>query len=274
MPELPEVETVCRGLAKAIEGRTCKAVLVRRGDLRRPLPSKFAERVEARVLKKVRRRAKYLLFYFEDGTVLLAHLGMSGRLILGDESEPALHDHVLFDFDGGVRLTFNDPRRFGLMDLTQRDCLKRHPLISGLGPEPLGKDFNAAFLSTALAARRSSIKSLLMDQRVVAGLGNIYACESLFVAGISPRRRGANTAGVRAERLVLAIRKVLKAAIIAGGSTLRDYVQASGELGYFQHQFKVYGRAGQACVRKDPRHVVRRMVQSNRSTFYCSMCQR
>ena len=252
MPELPEVETVCRGLAKVIEGRNCKAVLVRRGDLRRPLPSKFVERVEARVLKKVRRRAKYLLFYFEDGTVLLAHLGMSGRLILGDESEPALHDHVLFDFDGGVRLTFNVPRRFGLMDLTQRDLLKQHPLINGLGPEPLGKDFNAAFLSTTLAARRSSIKSLLMDQRVVAGLGNIYACESLFVAGISPRRRGANTTGVRAERLVLAIRKVLKAAIVAGGSTLRDYVQASGELGYFQHQFKVYGRAGQACVRKNP----------------------
>ena len=274
VPELPEVETIRRGLAKVLEGRKCRAVLVRRGDFRRPLPEKFGERVEHRVLKEVRRRAKYLLFYFEDNSVLLAHLGMSGRMILGGRSKPALHDHVIFDFEGGVRLTFNDPRRFGLMELTEVDALNRHPLISGLGPEPLGNDFNAQFLGAVLSGRRASIKGLLMNQKIVAGLGNIYACESLFLARLSPRRRGASVAGVRSERLVWAIREVLNAAIAAGGSSLRDYVHADGTQGYFQHRFRVYGRADQACSSGELNHVVRRLVQSNRSTFYCPICQR
>ena len=274
MPELPEVEIIRRGLAKALAGRKCRAVLVRRGDLRRPLSEKFGERIENRVLKEVRRRAKYLLFYLEDNTVLMAHLGMSGRMILSGRSKPALHDHVIFDFEGGVRLSFNDPRRFGLMELTEVDGLNRHPLISGLGPEPLGNDFNGPFLSALLAGRRASIKALLMDQKIVAGLGNIYACESLFLARLSPRRLGASVAGIRSERLVWAIREVLNAAIAAGGSSLRDYVQADGALGYFQHQFKVYGRADQACASGEVTHVVRRLVQSSRSTFYCPICQR
>lgn len=274
MPELPEVETIRRALAKALEGRKCIAVLVRRGDLRRPLSEKFRERVEDRVLKEVRRRAKYLLFYLEDNTVLLAHLGMSGRMMLSSRSKPALHDHVIFDFEGGVRLSFNDPRRFGLMELTEVDGLNRHPLIRGLGPEPLGNDFNGGFLSAVLVGRRASIKALLMNQRIVAGLGNIYACESLFLARLSPRRRGASVVGIRSERLVWAIREVLNAAIASGGSSLRDYVQTDGSLGYFQHQFKVYGRADQACASGELAHVVRRLVQSGRSTFYCPICQR
>ena len=274
VPELPEVETIRNGLAKVLEGRKCKAVLVRRGDLRRPLPNKFAEKVKGRVFTRICRRAKYLLFHLEDDTVVLAHLGMSGRMVLGARSKPARHDHVVFDFEGGVRLSFNDPRRFGLIDLSEIDQINRHPLIRTLGPEPLAHDFDGPLLATILSGRRASIKALLMDQKIVAGLGNIYACESLFLARVSPRRSGASVAGVRAERLAGAIREVLKAAIAAGGSSLRDYVQADGELGYFQHRFKVYGRAGEACASGVPDHFVRRLVQSNRSTFYCPLCQR
>ena len=274
VPELPEVETIRSGLAKVLEGRVCKEVLVRRGDLRRPLPNKFVEKVKGRVFTRVSRRAKYLLFHLEGNTVVLAHLGMSGRMVLGARSNPTRHDHVLFDFEGGVRLSFNDPRRFGLIDLLEMGQVNRHPLIGALGPEPLGHDFDGPFLTTRLSGRRASIKALLMDQKIVAGLGNIYACESLFLAKVSPRRSGASVAGVRAERLVRAIREVLRAAIAAGGSSLRDYVQAHGELGYFQHRFKVYGRAGEACASGVSDHFVRRLVQSNRSTFYCPLCQR
>ena len=244
VPELPEVETIRNGLAKVLEGRKCKEVLVRRGDLRRPLPNKFAQKVKGRVFTRISRRAKYLLLHLEDKKVVLVHLGMSGRMVLGARSNPTRHDHVVFDFEGGVRLSFNDPRRFGLIDLSETDQVSRHPLIEALGPEPLGPDFDGRLLTTILSGRRASIKALLMDQKIVAGLGNIYACESLFIARVSPRRSGTSVAGVRAERLARAICEVLQAAIAAGGSSLRDYVQAHGELGYFQHKFKVYGRAG------------------------------
>jgi len=274
VPELPEVETIRNGLAKVLEGRRCKEVLVRRGDLRRPLPNKFAEKVKGRVFTRFCRRAKYLLLHLEDNKVVLVHLGMSGRMTLGGQSNPIQHDHVVFDFEGGVRLSFNDPRRFGLIDLFEANQVSRHPLIEALGPEPLGPNFDGRILTSILSGRRASIKALLLDQKVVAGLGNIYACESLFLARVSPRRSGASVAGVRAERLALAIREVLRAAIAAGGSSLRDYVQAHGELGYFQHKFKVYGRNGDACASGASDHVIRRLVQSSRSTFYCPRCQR
>ena len=274
VPELPEVETIRNGLAKVLEGRKCKEVLVRRGDLRRPLPNKFAQKVKGRVFTRISRRAKYLLLHLEDKKVVLVHLGMSGRMVLGARSNPTRHDHVVFDFEGGVRLSFNDPRRFGLIDLSETDQVSRHPLIEALGPEPLGPDFDGRLLTTILSGRRASIKALLMDQKIVAGLGNIYACESLFIARVSPRRSGTSVAGVRAERLARAICEVLQAAIAAGGSSLRDYVQAHGELGYFQHKFKVYGRAGEACASGLSGHFIHRLVQSNRSTFYCPLCQR
>ena len=274
MPELPEVETVRRGLSKTLVGLKCTAVLVRRGDLRQPLPNKFVTSIEGRTVTAVRRRAKYLLFDLSDGQSVLAHLGMSGRMVLDNRSRLGLHDHVIFDFEGGIRLFFNDPRRFGLMDLVHTTKLDRHRLIYGLGPEPLGDDFDDQLLSAKLSGRRASIKSLLMDQRIVAGLGNIYACESLFRAQISPLRKGSSVAGKRAKRLVSAVREILNAAIAAGGSSLRDYVQSDGELGYFQHRFKVYGREGKLCSSGKKGHVIRRLVQSNRSTFYCSKCQR
>lgn len=274
MPELPEVETVRRGLAPALEGRVLTKVVARRSDLRRPLPENFAARLEGRRVIKIARRAKYLLFHLDDGTVLLGHLGMSGRLtVTRGTVTPGRHTHVLFEA-GDITVAYDDPRRFGLFDLTDEAGLASHPLLKDLGPEPLGNEFSGPVLSAALAGRRSPIKALLLDQRVVAGLGNIYICESLFRARISPRRLGASVAGARAERLAPAIRDVLNEAIAAGGSSLRDYVQASGELGYFQHNFSVYGREGAPCVSGKPSHVVRRVVQSGRSTFYCPKCQR
>jgi formamidopyrimidine-DNA glycosylase len=274
MPELPEVETVRRGLAPALEGRVLTRVVARRSDLRRPLPEDFAARLEGRRVIRIARRAKYLLFHLDDGTVMLGHLGMSGRLtVTRGAVTPGRHTHVLFEA-GDITVAYDDPRRFGLFDLTDEAGLASHPLLKDLGPEPLGNEFNGPVLSAALAGRRSPIKALLLDQRVVAGLGNIYICESLFRARISPRRLGASVAGARAERLAPAIRDVLTEAIAAGGSSLRDYVQASGELGYFQHNFSVYGREGAPCASGKPGHVVRRVVQSGRSTFYCPKCQR
>ena len=280
MPELPEVETIVRGLRPHLEGRRLVRVVQRRADLRFPLPENFARRLQGRRVSRVERRAKYILVYLDDAQVLLCHLGMSGRLIVTNGAQTPLdkHDHVILTTDEGREVRFNDARRFGIMDLVAEPDLAAHRLLAELGPEPLGNTFNGPELARRLAGKRSPVKAALMDQHVVAGLGNIYVCESLFAAGISPRRRAYTVQGGRAERLAHAVRDVLTRAIEAGGSSLRDYVQTSGELGYFQHSWAVYGREGERCpaCRCDPARTggIRRMVQSNRSTFYCATRQR
>lgn len=278
MPELPEVETVRRGLAQALEGRRIGHVEVRRGDLRTPLPGDFAARIEGRRVIRLDRRAKYLLWRLEGDAVVIAHLGMSGRFTVIPTGAPAgapgPHDHVTFAMEDGARVVFTDPRRFGLMTLAREGELDAHPLLRELGPEPLGNAFNAEVLAEACRGRRAPIKGVLLDQRVVAGLGNIYACEALFRARISPRRQARTIPGVRAERLAAAIRTVLEEAIAAGGSSLRDYAAADGALGYFQHSFSVYGRAGAPCPGCDCKGAIRMIRQSGRSTFYCPQRQR
>ena len=274
MPELPEVETIRRGLSEAILDTAIEGAVVRRSDLRRPVADSFAGQVLGKVVTTIDRRGKYLLLNLSDESVVIIHLGMSGRLVIGRDEEPERHDHVILTLSNGLTVKFNDPRRFGSLDITTRGALLKHQAIRRLGVEPLTKEFNEDWLSERLFGRQAPIKNLLMDQTIVAGLGNIYVCESLFLAGISPRRAGANIKGVRVERLVRSIRKVLTAAIKAGGSSLRDYVQASGELGYFQHSFKVYNREGKRCVNGPPSHLISRLIQANRSTFFCSDCQR
>jgi len=277
MPELPEVETVKRGLALRIEGRRVERLTLNRADLRTPLPPGLRERIEGKRIERLGRRAKYILVHIEGGGVLIAHLGMSGRLVLtaAGAAEPRdPHDHVVFTFDDGTVLCFNDARRFGLIDYTSESELAQHPLLAHLGPEPLGNEFSGPVLGAALAGKATPIKAALLDQRVVAGLGNIYVSESLYWAGLSPRRVAATVTGTRAERLAQAIRDVLDRAIAAGGSSLRDYVQASGELGYFQHHWAVYGKEGEPCPNCDCRKSIRRIVQGGRSTFYCAKRQR
>lgn len=278
MPELPEVETVVRGLRPALEGRRLKRVEQHRPDLRFPLPENFVTRLQGRRVEHIQRRAKYMLLHLDDGQVLLCHLGMSGRMVIASRARNGgrlplgRHDHVVFITDGNVEVRFNDARRFGLMDLVAVEALEAHPLLRALGPEPLGNDFNGPALAAALTGKRTSIKAALLDQHVVAGLGNIYVCEALFLAGLSPRRLAYTVQGGRAEKLATAVRRVLTRAIEAGGSSLRDYVQADGELGYFQHEWAVYGREGEAC--RGCAAPVKRLVQSGRSTFYCARCQR
>ncbi len=274
MPELPEVETVRRGLEGPLVGHRLAQVTQRRADLRWPLPKDFAKRLEGRRVERLERRAKYILAHLDDGTVWLTHLGMSGRMYIGPAPAPSPgpHEHITIVTDGGHVVRYEDARRFGMMDLVPATELAGHKLLAGLGPEPLGNEFNDLMLSTAIVGKKTPIKAALLDQKVVAGLGNIYVCEALFRAGISPRRLAKSVAGRRAERLVPAIRDVLNQAIAAGGSTLRDYVQASGELGYFQHAFQVYDREGQGCVTCD--RPIRRIVQSGRSSFFCGHCQR
>lgn len=279
MPELPEVETVRRGLLNALEGHRLVRVIQRRPNLRFPLPENFAARLEGRTVERLERRAKYLLAHTDGDEVLLCHLGMSGRMTLvADPDLPfAPHDHVILQTDAGLQLRFNDARRFGIMDLVPAGALESHRLLAGLGPEPLGNSFNGPALAAALKGRRTPIKAALLDQKVVAGLGNIYVSEALYEAGISPRRQAYSVQGLRAERLASAVRAVLERAILAGGSSLRDYVQASGELGYFQHQWGVYGRDGQACrqcAESGQDTLIRRIVQAGRSTFYCPRHQR
>lgn len=276
MPELPEVETVRRGLQPALEGHLLTDVVQRRPDLRFPLPERMPERLRGRRVTHVGRRAKYILMELDDGQVLIIHLGMSGRMTVHEGAPPPAgrHDHVEFLTDAGVTIRFNDARRFGMIDLVAGDAIGSYPMLARLGPEPLGNEFNEAALSAALAGRRTPVKAALLDQGVVAGLGNIYVCEALWHAGISPRRSAHTIPGVRSARLVPAIREVLEAAIAAGGSSLRDYVQASGELGYFQHAWRAYGREGEACGREGCNGVIRRIAQSGRSTFYCALHQR
>jgi len=278
MPELPEVETVRRGLAPFLEGRTLVRVDRRRKDLRIPFPRAFSQRLTGQKVRHLSRRAKYLLVHMDDGTVLIVHLGMSGRMTVTPPPQiappPGRHDHVIFATDEGAVVTFNDVRRFGLMTLTDEDGLADHKLLKDLGPEPLGNEFSSAYFSDVLRHRKTSIKAALLDQKIIAGVGNIYACEALYRAGISPKRLAASVAGARAERLAPAVRDVLNEAIAAGGSTLKDYVQADGELGYFQHNFAVYGREGEPCPDCDCANSVQRIVQAGRSTFFCAKRQR
>lgn len=283
MPELPEVETVRQGLLPVLEGRKFARVIARRGDLRFPLPSKFAERLTGRRVEKLTRRAKYILAHLDGGEVLIMHLGMSGRFsiegakvgrFLHATPEAGKHDHIVFETDQGARVTFTDHRRFGMMDLFKASEVSTYKYLAELGPEPLSADFSPAMLDAALKGKRTPIKAALLDQRVVAGLGNIYVCEALFRAGISPKRIASTIPGERSRKLVPEVKAVLKAAIKAGGSSLRDYKQTSGELGYFQKSFSVYDREGERCVKKGCAGVVKRIVQSGRSTFFCPTCQR
>jgi len=280
MPELPEVETVRQGLADVLEGRRLHRVQAMRPDLRFPLPENFEGRLSGRQVEKLARRGKYLLIHLQERLTLIAHLGMSGRFRIFNTSPPPLerHDHVVFEAEGGISVRFNDPRRFGFMDLADTDTLAGHKMLKNMGPEPLANDFNGPVLAAALKGRKSPIKAALLDQSVIAGLGNIYVSEALFRAGLSPKRKSGTVQGGRAENLARAIRDVLNEAIAAGGSSLRDHRQPSGELGYFQHSFAVYGCTGQPCpgCTCDPTRTggIRRITQSGRSTFYCAAKQR
>jgi formamidopyrimidine-DNA glycosylase len=287
MPELPEVETVRRGLEPVLAGATLTRVEARRPDLRFPLPDGFVQRLTGARIERLGRRAKYLLAPLDRGDTLVMHLGMSGRFeIAGAEATrqpgefhyaaPAdpKHAHVIFETDGGARVTYFDPRRFGYMALIPTDQLAASPWFAGLGPEPLGPAFTTRHLARAFAGRRQSVKASLMDQRIVAGLGNIYVCEALFRARISPLKPAGEVGARALGKLVAAVKTVLDEAIEAGGSTLRDYAAADGALGYFQHRFSVYGREGEPCPSPGCRGKIVRIVQAGRSTFYCPSCQR
>jgi formamidopyrimidine-DNA glycosylase len=295
MPELPEVETVRRGLEPVLAGARIRRVVQRRPDLRFPLPERFVERLEGRMLHRLERRAKYILGHLDSGEVLAIHLGMTGRFTITvpggangtqlgefthDAGHDPTHDHVVIETEAGATVTYNDARRFGYMSLIAGDGLAAHPHFKALGIEPLGAELTATFLARKAEGRTADLKAFLMDQRIVAGLGNIYVCEALFRSGLSPNRaagalsrRGGKPTD-RGERLVVAIREVLEAAIAAGGSTLRDYRHTDGSLGYFQHSFSVYGREGEPCISPECPGTVHRFVQSGRSTFYCGQCQR
>ena len=270
MPELPEVETTVRGLAPVLEGRRIASIELRRPDLRRPFPPDLRQRLTGARVTRLGRRAKYGLIETDRGDTLVFHLGMSGSWRL-DPSAIGLHDHVVIETEEGRRLSLNDPRRFGSIDLLPTDRLDETEPFSKMGPEPLGDDFDGASLERALAGRSAPIKALLLDQRIVAGLGNIYVCEALHLAGIAPGRAGGRISRPRLDRLAAAVKAVLRAAIAAGGSSLRDFVQPDGELGYFSAEWRVYGREGEACRCGAP---VRRRVDGGRSTFFCPKCQR
>jgi len=293
MPELPEVETVRRGLQPVMEGARFTKVEARRGDLRWPLPKDFVARLEGQTVDGLGRRAKYLLADLSSGDVLLMHLGMSGSFRVAknsgeatpgsyyhDRSKDGAHDHVVFHMSSGATISFNDPRRFGSMKLVPRAQLDQEPLLRSLGPEPLGNAFDAAMLARACQGKQTSLKAALSDQRIVAGLGNIYVCEALHRALLSPKRKASTIAlrsgapHERAQKLVEAIKIVLADAIAAGGSSLRDHRQTSGELGMFQHNFRVYDREGQACPTPRCNGTIRRIVQTGRSTFFCPVCQK
>jgi formamidopyrimidine-DNA glycosylase len=298
MPELPEVETVRRGLERAMEGARFAKVEVHRGDLRWPLAKDFKRRLEGKTVTGLGRRAKYLLADLSSGDVLIMHLGMSGSFHVFQESgtrggrgkapgnyyheraQHSAHDHIVFHMSSGAVVTFNDPRRFGSMKIVPRQDLEAEPLLSRLGPEPLGNAFGAAALASACRGKKTTLKAALSDQRVVAGLGNIYVCEALYRARLSPKRIAATIAtksgapNERAERLVEGIKAVLNEAIRDGGSSLRDHRLTDGELGMFQHHFRVYDREGEQCPTRGCGGTVMRIVQNGRSTFYCPACQK
>ena len=293
MPELPEVETVRRGLQPVMEGSKIVKAEARRKDLRFPFQKDFVARLDGQTVTGLGRRAKYLIADLGSGDVLLMHLGMSGsfRVVANDAStapgkfhhpkgDDRAHDHVVFHMSSGASVVFNDPRRFGYMKIIARNALEAEPLLKGLGPEPLGNEFDASMLARACADKKTSLKAALLDQRVVAGLGNIYVCEALFRSQLSPRRSAATLATRKleptdhAKRLVSAIHGVLNQAIKAGGSSLRDHRQTSGELGYFQHSFQVYDREGETCQTAKCGGIVKRFTQNGRSTFWCPKCQK
>jgi formamidopyrimidine-DNA glycosylase len=293
MPELPEVETVRRGLQAAMEGARIVKAELRRKDLRFPFQRDFVTRLQGKTVTGLGRRAKYLMADLSSGDVLLMHLGMSGSFRVvsdGGNKTPGkfhhprngqrAHDHVVFHMSSGATVVFNDPRRFGYMKILPRDGIEDEPLLQGLGPEPLGNEFDAGMLARACHNKKTSLKAALLDQRVVAGLGNIYVCEALYRAHLSPRRLAATLSTKKgaptehAARLIDAIHAVLNQAIKAGGSSLRDHRQTSGELGYFQHSFQVYGREGKPCATPGCGGVVRRFTQNGRSTFWCPKCQK
>ncbi len=283
MPELPEVETVRRGLTPAMEGVVIAQADVNRPDLRWPFPARMAERLTGKTVQRLRRRSKYILADLSSGETLLIHLGMSGRMtVSGDplgqfvheHPMPEKHDHVVFHMANGARITFNDPRRFGAMDLLSTATAEDHKLLSVLGPEPLGNDFHEQHLVDAFKGKNTPVKSALLDQGIVAGLGNIYVCEALYRGKVSPRRKAGQISAPRVAALVPIIRQVLEEAIEAGGSSLRDFRQADGELGYFQHSFDVYGREGEPCRTEGCGASIKRITQSGRSSFYCAQCQR
>jgi len=293
MPELPEVETVRRGLQPAMEGSKILKAEARRKDLRFPFQKDFIKRLEGQTVTGLGRRAKYLMADLTSGDVLLMHLGMSGSFrVVEDEAattpgqfhhprgEDRAHDHVVFHMSSGSAVIFNDPRRFGYMKIIARKALEDEPLLKGLGPEPLGNEFDAAMLAHSCAGKKTSLKAALLDQRVVAGLGNIYVCEALFRSHLSPKRQASTLADKKeqptdhAKRLVTSIHAVLNQAIKAGGSSLRDHRQTSGELGYFQHSFQVYDREGEKCQSAGCGGIVKRFTQNGRSTFWCPKCQK
>lgn len=278
MPELPEVETVRRGLATVLDGAVLTNVVLRRRSLRVPIPDDFESRLIGNRVVRLARRAKYLLIEMEDGTVVIGHLGMSGRMKIhrGDPDIPGPHDHADFVTEAGVTVRFTDPRRFGLLLLSTIEEIDEHKLMRDLGPDPLSNAFNAVTLAERLAGRATPLKAALLDQRTVAGLGNIYVCESLFRAGLSPKRLARTVGPARAEALAASIRAVLTEAVAAGGTTLRDHISPEGELGYFTQSLTVYGREGETCpgCTCGGKNSIRRIVQSGRSTYYCSVRQR
>lgn len=288
MPELPEVETVRRGLVPVMEGQVIARAMVNRADLRWPFPDRMAERLTGARVLALRRRSKYILADLSTGETLLVHLGMSGRMLISAPESarealgefhhhhpaPEKHDHVVFDMESGARVTFNDARRFGAMDLMATDKAEVHPLLAGLGPEPLGNGFDEQYLAAKLRDKNTPVKAALLDQRLIAGLGNIYVCETLYRARVHPATKAGKLTKRQVSAMVPIIREVLAEAITAGGSSLRDYRQADGELGYFQHSFQVYGREGAPCLTPGCSSVIGRIVQSGRSSFYCPTCQR
>jgi formamidopyrimidine-DNA glycosylase len=297
MPELPEVETVMRGLESVLTGQRISEVRLARNNLRFPFPPDFVKRIEGRLVLRLKRRAKYILAFLEGGEVLILHLGMSGRFTIIDakgrltglgefydesvtaEAGSGPHDHVVFTREDGLRIIYTDPRRFGLMDLVGETGLEAHKLLAAIGVEPLGNEFDANYLAEAFRSKKAPLKAALLDQTLIAGLGNIYVCEALHRAGLSPKRKAQslvkkNSYDPRLEELVRHIRAVLLEAIAAGGSTLRDFVHPKGEKGSFQQVFAVYDREGKKCAKRDCGGTIRRIVQSGRSTFYCPRCQK
>lgn len=281
MPELPEVETVRRGLSPVMEGRRVLRLEVNRPDLRFPFPDRFQQRVEGSTIVRMGRRAKFLVTELSTQEALIMHLGMSGRFTVNNDATAEFHhdpgtnpkhDHVVFHMEGGATVTYNDPRRFGFMEMWPIAQIEDYPRVKHLGPEPLSNHFSAAYLDEALVGKAAPVKAALLDQSIIAGLGNIYVCEALFRAGISPRRKSSTLIGARNARLAPFINDVITEAIAAGGSSISDFSNASGELGYFQKRFDVYDREGQPCTTCGA--AIKRLVQSGRSSFYCSTCQR
>ena len=276
MPELPEVETVKRGLSPFLAGRKIVSVEKARPDLRWPIPRSLEHVLTGTRVLKLERRGKYILWYTQDGMVMILHLGMSGRVLITKDLPKVKndHDHLIFETEDGFFIRYNDPRRFGFIDIVPLKNLAEYRSLAALGPEPLSNEFNASSLRQKISKKQSPIKSVLLDQTIIAGLGNIYVCEALHRSGISPRRKAKNISENKIDSLVIAIRVVLQDAINAGGSTLKDHLQTTGEMGYFQHQFRVYSREGEKCMKKSCSGIIKRIIQSGRSTFFCGRCQR